>query len=136
MLISLILKIFKYFLKKISIFIILLPFSDLVSFFFDVVCSNFIEGQNSDSDFNDKDKSNDDDVDKEGEEKYTAKYLLKVFAISAGIIFIFYLIIKYNDPNEPSNATSMSNNIDTIKRQRLDNALNTTRRILEIKKLK
>lgn len=135
MLISLILKIFKYFLKKISLFIILLPFSDLVSFFFDVVCSNFIEGQNSqnsDSDFNEK--SN--DVDKEGEEKYTAKYLLKVFAISAGIIFIFYLIIKYNDPNEPSNATSMSNNIDTIKRQRLDNALNTTRRILEIKKFK
>ena len=124
-------KFIKILLKKFIIMIIAiytpLPFSDIFSFYNDLDKVNF---------YDDDDDDNDDNKWKDRIK------IIKIAAISLAVIFILYMIWKEGiNPDSTvsgSASKSVSKSIlqEKMMQKRLDNALSTTQRILEIKKNK
>jgi hypothetical protein len=125
---KLFIKITKIIFKHLLIYVLIaytpLTFSDIINFY------------NSDSDSDSFEFSDNDDNDKNFEKKI---FYLKLIALSLGLIFIFYIIYT----NNPDSAAALKNTKasklykmqqDKILENRLNNALLTTKKILEIKK--
>lgn len=132
---KLVIKIIKIIFKHIIIIVLIaytpLPFSDIINFY-----NNDVDVDNFESDKED----NGDKEDKEDTQDFEKKiFYFKLISFTFSVIIICYIIFK----NSPDSAAALKNtkvsNLykiqqDKILENRLNNALLTTKKILEIKK--
>lgn len=129
---KLVIKIIKIIFKHIIIIVLIaytpLPFSDIINFY------------NNDVDVDNFESDKEDNGDKEDTQDFEKKiFYFKLISFTFSVIIICYIIFK----NSPDSAAALKNtkvsNLykiqqDKILENRLNNALLTTKKILEIKK--
>lgn len=134
---NLFIKIIKIIYKHLFIYVLIaytpLPFLDILNFY-----NNDFDLESSDND-----DSNNKAQEEEDQKKANFYFKLKLIGYGIGIIIIFYIIFT-NSPDAAASASASLKNSkasnfykmqqDKILENRLNNALLTTKKILEIKK--